>query len=393
MQLVVSGVARVMKKFMGTSGAETLSAASNIFVGQTEAPLVVKPFVETMTKSEIHAVMVGGFATVAGGVMAAYTNFGIDPGHLLTASVMSAPASLVAAKLFFPETEQPVTGGGVSIKFEKQTCNIFDAACVGAADGMRLVLNVAAMLLAFISLIALVDYGLGKIADGLSLGKMLGWLFYPVCVAMGIEWADCAKIGELLGLRMAVNEFIAYIKLGNDIDMLSPRSTVLATYAFCGFANFSSIAIQIGGISSIAPGRRSDLARLGLRAMLAGTLASFFTANIVGFLLSEDEILSRHVIQRAKAYPRLEYGNRLKVLKGFSEKYPGSSEIKRLQPHIDAVTQEASQYFEKMKAEYMTTKEKGDREAAAKVLRELVKTGIPEHVRFATDEIQTLNSQ
>jgi CNT family concentrative nucleoside transporter len=305
MTRIMGFMAKGMHRLMGTSGSETLSATANIFVGQTEAPLVVKPFINSMTLSEIHAVMAGGFATVAGGVLAAYVGFGIDPGHLLAASVMSAPAALVAAKMFFPETEESVTAGEVKVELEQTSVNVLDAACQGASDGMKLVLNVAAMLIAFIALVALVDWMLisldvlvmekllGVEAIGLSLSAIFGKLFFPIAALIGVEWGDCDTFGSLMGYRMATNEFYAYMELYNTTD-ISPRTHVLATYAFCGFANFASIAIQIGGIGAVAPKRAKDLARVGMRAMFAGTMASLFTAALVGALLSPGEIESQY---------------------------------------------------------------------------------------------------
>jgi CNT family concentrative nucleoside transporter len=320
MQRVVKGIAWAMRRTMGTSGSETLCAAANIFVGQTEAPLVVKPFVETMTRSELHAVMTGGFATIAGGVLAAYVSFGIDPGHLVAASFLSAPAALVAAKLFLPETETSPTAGAVEIKFERQTVNVFDAVCVGAADGMKLVLIVIAMLVAFVSLVALVNAGLGLLHDGLTLQRIFGWVLAPVAWLLGVPWADCPAIGGMLGTRMVLNEFVAYLDLAKaDV---SARAHVIATYAFCGFANFGSIGVQIGGISTLAPGRRADLARLGLRAMLAGTLASFLTAGVAGALLSDEQVerdFRRNRAERAATVER-----RRSECDAFLTKYPGS---------------------------------------------------------------------
>lgn len=285
MQWIVRGFAFVMRRTMGTSGAETLSTSANIFVGQTEAPLVVKPFVARMTRSELMTVMCGGFATCAGGVLAAYTRFGIDPGHLMAASVMSAPASLVMAKIMVPETETPETRGDHKITFEKTTANAIDAAATGAADGLKLVLNVAAMLMAFIALIAMLNWLLGKVYDGLSLRMIFSYVFAPLAVVMGVETKDALNFGSVLGTQISINEFVAYIRLAELREQLSPRTITIATYAMCGFANFSSIAIQIGGISTIAPERRKDLARLGLRAMIAGALASYQTATIAGALL------------------------------------------------------------------------------------------------------------
>jgi CNT family concentrative nucleoside transporter len=320
LQLVVSALARLMQKTMRTSGAETLSAAANVFVGQTEAPLVVKPYLETMTMSELHAVMVGGFATIAGGVLAVYVGFGFDAGHLVAASFMSAPAALVAAKLFHPETGRPATAGEVRIRYEKTTVNVLDAACGGAADGMKLVLNVLAMLAAFVSLVAMLNWGIGKLTGGLSLERILGWLFAPVAWLMGVPWGDCGKIGGLLGLRMVLNEFIAFDRL-KDLDV-SARAHVVATYAFCGFANLGSIAIQIGGLATIAPSRRGDLARLGLRAMLAGTLASFLTAGIAGILLGDEQVERDFRKGRGRAAASDEAARR--EYEAFLSKYPAS---------------------------------------------------------------------
>lgn len=290
MQRVVQGMAWVMSKFMRTSGAESLSVASNIFVGQTEAPLVIRPFVSNMTMSELMAIMTGGFATIAGGVMAAYVRFGVDAGHLMAASVMSAPAALVMAKIMFPETEEPETKGDVKIQVEKTTANVVDAAASGAADGLKLALNVGAMLLAFIALIAMIDFILLKAGglfgfENLSLKVILGYVFAPLALVMGVETADVLNFGYLLGTKISLNEFVAFVQLGEWKDILSPRTFTIGTYALCGFANFSSIAIQIGGIGGIAPNRKQDLARIGLKAMFAGALASWLTATIAGILL------------------------------------------------------------------------------------------------------------
>jgi concentrative nucleoside transporter, CNT family len=350
MQFVVKGFAWVMQRTMGTSGSESLSAAANIFVGQTEAPLVVKPFVGTMTRSELMAIMCGGFATVAGGVMAAYVGmlehvFADIAGHLIAASVMSAPAALVIAKMMVPETEVSKTAGELKLEVERPDANVIDAAARGAGEGLRLALNVAAMLLAFLALVAMFNYLLAMpagwynasvwvdvkaaleagghaipeaceagrlsaaelqqcIAKGapiagldpsaysgwtpLSIQRILSWVFWPVAWVMGVPAQDCAVIARLLGEKMVLNEFVAYLSLGSILSEgteLSYRSVVIATYALCGFANFGSIAIQIGGISGIAPERRGDLARLGLRAMIGGTLAAFMTATIAGMLI------------------------------------------------------------------------------------------------------------
>jgi CNT family concentrative nucleoside transporter len=311
MQAVVKGVAWVMMRTMRTSGAETLSAAGNIFLGQTEAPLLIKPFVRTMTMSELMTVMVGGMATVAGGVMAAYVGmlvfyFPDIAGHLLAASVMSAPAALVFAKLMVPEKEEPVTRGSLKVSVEKPDVNAIDAAARGAGEGLMLALNVGAMLLAFIALVALFNALIGLVGDWtgitallrdagglgadqrLTLEVLLGWLLAPLAWLMGVPWSDATAVGSLLGVKTVLNEFVAYLNLstmlGPDSE-LSPRSVVIATYALCGFANFSSIAIQIGGIGGLAPERRSDLAKLGLRAMVGGSLAAFMTATIAGMLV------------------------------------------------------------------------------------------------------------
>jgi CNT family concentrative nucleoside transporter len=293
MQRVIEWIAVVMHKTMGTSGAESLSAAANIFVGQTEAPLVIGPYVKTMTSSELMAVMVGGFATVAGGVLAAYASFGIDAGHLLTASVISAPAALVVAKILQPETEVPQTLGKVEVKVKRETVNAIDAAARGASEGLFLALNVGAMLIAFLAIIAVLEGLVGWTGDRFeqewSFHVMLGYAFSPFAWLMGVEWNDCFRVGQLLGTKMMTTEFIAYIDLATLTDeadpQISERSATIATYALCGFANFSSIGIQLGGISSLAPERRGDLARLGLRAMLGGTLAAFMTACVAGMLL------------------------------------------------------------------------------------------------------------
>ncbi len=282
-QIVVRGIARLMQRTMGTSGAESLSTAANIFVGQTEAPLVIKPYVAQMTMSELMAIMVGGFATVAGGVLAAYVRFGVDAGHLVAASFMGGPATLVLAKIMYPETEKPVTAGADAQDPPRQTSNFIDAAAAGASDGLLLALNVAAMLIAFIGLVAMVNWGLGL--AGLSLGQIFGWAFYPLSYFMGVDTQDLLHFGKLMGIKISLNEFVAYIELGHLRSQISERTFVIATYALCGFANFSSIGIQIGGIAAIAPNRRSDLAKLGLRAMFAGALASAMTACIAGLLI------------------------------------------------------------------------------------------------------------
>lgn len=287
LQVIVRGVAWVMQKLMGTSGSESLAAAANIFMGQTEAPLVIKPYLRTMTSSEIMALMVGGMATIAGGVLAAYVKLNISAAHLLTASVMSAPAALMMAKILLPETEESSTKAGAHAKIERESINGLDALCMGASDGIKLAINVMGMLIAFVAIVALANYllSLGGRAVGWHEPKpmqvVLGYLNAPFAWLMGVPWKDCFTVGSILGERIVINEFIGYISLGGA-KTLDPRSTMLTTYALCGFANFSSIAIQIGGIGALAPERRGDLARLGLLSMIGGLLACYCTAAIAG---------------------------------------------------------------------------------------------------------------
>lgn len=290
MQLVVRLFAIVMHRVMKASGAESLNVAASIFMGQTEAPLTIRPYLPEMTRSELMTVMTSGMAHISGGIMAAYIAFGIEARHLLTAVIMTAPGTIMMAKLFVPETEQPKTMGSVTLKVEKTDVNVIDAAGRGTHEGLHLALNVGAMLISFLALIALLNALLGHVpspvgAGYLSLERIFGWVFAPIAWAMGVPWKDAPTIGNLLGTRMALNEFVAYSQLGPLKDSLDPRSFTIATFALCGFANFSSIGMQIGGIGGLAPNRRSDLARLGLRAMFAGTLANFMTATIAGFLL------------------------------------------------------------------------------------------------------------
>jgi len=292
LQRIVQFFAWIMQRTMKTSGSESLSAAANIFVGQTEAPLLIKPYIGSMTLSELHAVMTGGFATIAGGVLAAYVSFGVPAEHLIAASVMSAPAALAISKLMFPETEESVTQGGVSLKVERTSVNAIDAIAVGALDGLRLALNIAAMIIAFLGLLAVLNALLGWVGGlfglpTLSLELILSFVLAPVAWLMGIPWADCGAVGALLGKRTILNEFIAYLDLQQLIEgqEISERAIIIATYALCGFANIGSIGIQIGGIGGMAPDRQPDLARLGVRAMIAGTLACFMTATIAGILL------------------------------------------------------------------------------------------------------------
>jgi CNT family concentrative nucleoside transporter len=297
MQRLVVLMAKAMARTMRVSGSESLSVAANVFIGQTEAPLVVRPYIATMTNSELMVLMTGGFATIAGGVLAGYISFGIDAGHLLAASVMSAPAALVIAKIMIPETDRSLTLGKVEIQDERSSVNVIDAAANGASQGLKLALNVGAMLLAFLSLVALIDAGLGLIARGLaelglawfpaSLKDLFGIVLWPVAWSMGVPAADAFAFAGLLGEKISINEFVAYASLGELVESgaISERSAVIGTYALCGFANFGSIAIQLGGIGSLAPERRGDLARLGLRAMLGGALASWMTACIAGIML------------------------------------------------------------------------------------------------------------
>jgi concentrative nucleoside transporter, CNT family len=292
LQRLVEAAAWLMMRTMGTSGAESLSAAANIFVGQTEAPLVIKPYVARTTMSELHAVMVGGFATVAGGVLAAYVSFGIPPEHLIAASVMSAPAGLAIAKLIYPEVEKPLTKGDIDMTIERTSANVLDAITTGTLDGLKLALNIGAMLIAFTALLAAVNALFGWLGSfvglpQLSLDLVFAYLLAPVAWLMGIPWADCFEVGILLGKKTVLNEFIAYLDLQQMITeaAISQRSVVIATYALCGFSNFASIGIQIGGIGGIAPSRQQDLAKLGMSAMIGGSLACFMTACIAGFLL------------------------------------------------------------------------------------------------------------
>ena len=310
MQRVVQGMAYVMRRLLRTSGAESLSVTSNIFVGQSEAPLVIRPYLTDLTTSEMMAVMSGGMATIAGGVMAAYIVFlGIPYAalhdiaieaarlhfaeHLLGASLMAAPAALIISKIIIPETATPVTGNVIPSGTEKTTKNIIDAAAAGTTDGLKLALNVGAMLISFLALLALLDYMLGwggeLFGADLSMGRLLGWLFAPLAWLMGVPQQDILQIGSLLGIKIVANEFVAYLQLADHITAgaLSPKSITMATFALCGFANFASIAIQIGGIGPLAPSRRSLLAQLGLKAVLAGTLANLMTATIAGILMYE----------------------------------------------------------------------------------------------------------
>jgi CNT family concentrative nucleoside transporter len=298
MQRVVAAMGWVMQRTLGTSGAESLSTAANIFAGQTEAPLVIRPYLKGMTESELYAVMVGGFATIAGGVMAAYVKMGISAGHLLTASIISAPAALLISKVVIPETGQPETMGNVKVETPRVGANVIEAAAIGASDGMRLAINVVAMLIAFLALIAMADAMVGWTGrlfgfDGSSawsLTRALGYAGAPLAWVMGIESRDCLAAGQLLGIKTAANEFVAYQQLADWIRQpdspvhLQERTIEIMTYALCGFANFASIGIQIAGIGGMVPERQSELARLGLRAMLGGVLAGCMTGCVVGVI-------------------------------------------------------------------------------------------------------------
>jgi CNT family concentrative nucleoside transporter len=287
LQFFVKIFAWMLAKILKTSGAESLSAAANIFMGQTEAPLMVKPYIEKMTRSELMCLMTGGLATVAGGVLAAYVNMGINAGHLIAASVMSAPAAIIIAKIMVPETEKPLTSSITGIKIEVTDRNALDAAARGAGEGVYLAINVAAMLVAFIAFVALFNYVFSMF--GTSLEGIFGMIFKPFAFLMGVPWEETSQVGSLLGEKTVLNEFIAYDSLAkmnkNVATALSERSTVIATYALCGFANFGSIAILLGGIGTMAPSRRGDLASLGIKALIGGTIACFITANIAGILI------------------------------------------------------------------------------------------------------------
>lgn len=320
MQLIVKGMAWVMAKTLGTSGAESLSNSANVFVGQTEAPLMIKPFLNNMTKSELLTIMVGGMATIAGGVMAAYIQilgsaYAVKHGipleqaqqlfatHLLGASVMAAPAGIVISKMMYPETEEPVTKGTVKIEVEKNASNIIEAAANGASDGWKLAINVGAMLIAFIALIALVNYLLNGLGDLININEylkthfgqplsfqlLIGLILQLVAFGIGVPWEDALNFGSLLGIKVVLNEFVAYTEMGTLVEVgkiLNEKTILMLTYALCGFANFSSIAIQIGGISPLAPDRKSDIAALGIKAVIGGVLATLMTATLAGLLFS-----------------------------------------------------------------------------------------------------------
>jgi CNT family concentrative nucleoside transporter len=284
LQLVVSLMAKIMVRTMGTSGAESLATAANVFMGQTEAPLVIAPYIDKMTYSEVALVMIGGMATISGAVLGVYIGFGAQAQFLLAASIMNAPAAIVMAKMLVPETGEPLTRGEVKLDVERTEVNIIDAAARGAGAGMTLALNIAAMLVAFVSLIALVNWPLQYL--GTSLEQIFAWVFAPLAYVMGVPWSEAGVVGSLIGEKVIINEFVAYESLGDLIraNGISPRAELIATYALCGFANIASIAIQIGGIGGLAPSRKADLAKLGIRALVGGSLATFMTATIAGLL-------------------------------------------------------------------------------------------------------------
>jgi len=298
MQMIVRVMAWVTVRLLGTSGSESLSNCANVFVGQTEAPLLIRPFLRGMTLSELHTIMVGGFATIAGGVFAAYVGFvgGDDPvaraaiaGRLMVASVLAVPAGLICSKVLWPETETSQTMGKIAKIESTKLGNVVEAAASGAGDGLHLALNVGAMLIAFLGLLALINSGLSLIHPDLSLQVLLGYLFWPIAAVMGVPSADISELGQLIGTKLIATEFVAYQDLGKmaAANTVSPRTVMIASFALCGFANFSSVAIQIGGLGAMAPERRSDLAKLGVRAMFGGALATCMTACVAGVLGSE----------------------------------------------------------------------------------------------------------
>jgi CNT family concentrative nucleoside transporter len=291
LQLIVRGMAWIMRRIMRTSGSESLCCAANVFMGQTEAPLVIQPYLKGMTRSEIMTMMVGGMATIAGGVFAIYAGMGVEAGHLLTASFMAAPTALYVSKILLPETEKSETADGAESDVKPETTNALDAMCQGAGDGMKLTINVLAMLIGFTAAIATLNFLItqpqewAKVADPVTIDRILGWLNAPFAFLMGVPWVDCVEIGQAFGKRIVFTEFIGYLDLTTIKESIQPRSFALGTFAICGFANFASIAIQIGGIGSLAPDRRKDLASLGLRAMAGGILVSYINACVAGIFL------------------------------------------------------------------------------------------------------------
>ncbi|HUO60264.1 MAG TPA: nucleoside transporter C-terminal domain-containing protein [Candidatus Acidoferrales bacterium] len=286
MQFIIRMVAWVMEKAMGASGAESLNVAASIVMGQTEAPLTIRPYLPRVTQSELMVIMTAGMAHVSGSIMAAYLATGVEAKHILAAVIMTAPGTLTVAKMLVPETEVPETAGGAKLPEDgDRASNVLEAAAKGTSDGLHLALNVGAMLISFLAIIFLINASLGAIHHGLSLQKIFGFAFAPVAFIIGVPWRDCISVGGLLGTRMVMNELVAFTNLGGIKAALDPRSYTIATFALCGFANFSSIGIQIGGLGALAPNRRADLARLGFKAMLAGTVANLMSACIVGVLL------------------------------------------------------------------------------------------------------------
>jgi CNT family concentrative nucleoside transporter len=289
LQRVVQAMSVVIEKIMPVSGAESLSACANVFIGNTESPLMVKPYLERMTRSELTAIMLAGFATISGGMMAVYVGYGAQAGYLLTASLMAAPASLMVAKIICPETGEPETMAGRPVTLVSEHVNVLAALCNGAATGVKLAINVLAMLIAFISVAALLNAMMGWLPDvagqPLTIERLLGWCFLPLAWLIGADAADAAAVGQLLGVKLFLGEFLAYIQLGGMQGVISEKSFAVSTFALCGFGNFVAVGIQIGGIGALAPGRREDLARIGLRAMLGGCLVTMMTATIAGVLL------------------------------------------------------------------------------------------------------------
>ncbi|OHB58616.1 MAG: hypothetical protein A2Y12_08350 [Planctomycetes bacterium GWF2_42_9] len=289
LQKLVEIMAKIMVYVMDASGSESLASAANVFMGMSEAPLVIRPYIKSMTRSEIMAMMTGGMATISGATLAAYTGFGADAGHLLTASIISAPAAIVLSKIMVPETETSVTKGVVKVAIPREDVNVLEAACRGAVDGARMAISIAAVIICFIAFVYLINWLLHFLpnlnAEPITMQRILGWIFSPLAWIMGIDLKDAPLVGSLLGERIVLNEFIAYIDLGKAKELISPRSFTITTYALCGFANFGSVAILIGGMSTIVPERKNDFAQLGFKAMIAGTLACFMTACIAGILI------------------------------------------------------------------------------------------------------------
>lgn len=343
MQRIVQCIAWVMMKTMGTSGAESLASAANVFVGQTEAPIVIGPYLKTMTKAELLSLMVGGLATIAGGVMIAYVSFGVSAGHLLAASVMSAPAALLVAKILCPETTEPVTRGKVKLDIVVEEGNVIEAAARGCSDGLKLSLNVMAMLIGFIAVVKVLNILLGFVPspDGgyLSFEKIMAWLFYPFAWLMGVVGKDTTNVAQLLGVKIVLNEFIAYLSMAQMRETMDPKNFIIATYALCGFANFSSIGIQIGGISALAENRRSELASLGIRALIGGTVACYMTACIAGILVDPAEAFydrGNERLVRGNLVGSIEdFSSAIKLNPDYSEAYKGRGDAKQKSENLE----------------------------------------------------------